>query len=88
MRNTPLCLFAVVFLAANAAMAADTNVLPFISPVFGDYMVLQRGKPNKIWGWAKPGEEVRVKVADAAAKTISQSDGRWQVALVGSLKNE
>jgi hypothetical protein len=24
----------------------------FVSPLFGDNMVLQRGKPNTIWGWA------------------------------------
>ena len=42
--------------------------------MFGDNMVLQRGKPNTIWGWAKPGEEIRVKIADHTAKAVT---GRW-----------
>jgi sialate O-acetylesterase len=53
----------------------------FVSPLFGDNMVLQRGKPNTIWGWAKPGEEIRVTVADKTAKTVTREDGRWSVAI-------
>jgi sialate O-acetylesterase len=51
----------------------------FVSPIFGDNMVLQRGKPNTIWGWAKPGEEVHVTVADRTAITVAKEDGRWSV---------
>jgi sialate O-acetylesterase len=53
----------------------------FVSPVFGDNMVLQRGKPNTIWGWAKPGEEVRVTIAEKTEKTVTKDDGRWSVAI-------
>ena len=28
---------------------------PFVSPLFGDDMVLQRGKMDTIWGWSEPG---------------------------------
>ncbi len=55
--------------------------LSFVSPVFGDNMVLQRGKPNTIWGWAKPGEEVRVTIADHTVKTVTRDDGRWSVVI-------
>jgi sialate O-acetylesterase len=36
----------------SPAGAASQNAapLPFLSPIFGDNMVLQRGKPNPIWG--------------------------------------
>jgi len=27
--------------------------LPFVSTIFGDNMVLQRGKKNTIWGWSE-----------------------------------
>lgn len=54
---------------------------PFVSPIFGDHMVVQRGKPNTMWGWAKPGEEVRVTIAENTVKTVSQDDGRWSVAI-------
>jgi sialate O-acetylesterase len=42
-------------------------------------MVLQRGKPNIIWGWSKPGDIVRVEIAGHAAKAVVGTDGRWQV---------
>jgi len=53
----------------------------FVSPLFGDNMVLQRAKPNTIWGWAKPGEEIRVSIADETVKTVVKDDGRWSVAI-------
>ena len=53
----------------------------FVSPIFGDNMVLQRGKPNTIWGWAKPGEEIRVTIAENTAKTVTKDDGRWSVVI-------
>jgi sialate O-acetylesterase len=53
----------------------------FVSPLFGDNMVLQRGKPNTIWGWAKAGEEIRVTIAHNTAKTLTKEDGRWSVAI-------
>src|SRR4051812_17136848 len=41
--------------------------LPFVSPIFGDNMVLQRGKPNAIWGWSRPGDAVRVEISGKSA---------------------
>ncbi|MGO9012662.1 MAG: sialate O-acetylesterase [Bryobacteraceae bacterium] len=52
--------------------------LPFVSPIFGDDMVLQRGKPNRIWGWSKPGDMVRVEIGENAATATAGADGRWQ----------
>ena len=49
--------------------------------VFGDHMVLQRAAPLPVRGWAEPGEQVRVSLADATAETRSGEDGRWQVSL-------
>src|SRR5262245_18485126 len=39
-------------------------------------MVLQRGKPNPLWGWAKPGKEVHVEIPGHAAKANAAADGR------------
>jgi len=64
-----------------AASAADTSSLPFVSPVFGDHMVLQRGKPNPLWGWTKPGQKVRVEIAGHSATTVSGADGRWEATI-------
>ncbi|HVU08884.1 MAG TPA: sialate O-acetylesterase [Verrucomicrobiae bacterium] len=59
-------------------MNAAENTLPFVSPMFGDNMVLQRDKPNAIWGWAKPGEKITVEIAGHSATAIADMDGRWQ----------
>ena len=53
--------------------------LPFISPIFGDNMVLQRGKKNTIWGWSDPGDKVRVEISGKHASGVAGPDRRWQV---------
>jgi sialate O-acetylesterase len=73
----------LLLLAANAfgqgAAATQPKLLPLVSPIFGDNMVLQRGKPNTIWGWSEPGDKVRVEIAGEAASAVAGTDGRWQV---------
>jgi sialate O-acetylesterase len=46
--------------------------------MFGDNMVLQRGKPVRFWGWAKAGESIRVELDGRTAKAVTKPDGRWQ----------
>jgi sialate O-acetylesterase len=79
MRHKSCWIFLLVLVGLITATAADNASLPFVSPMFGDNMVLQRGKPNTIWGWSKPGDVVRVKIAGHSAKTVTGADGRWQV---------
>jgi len=79
MRFKPFWILFLVITAWGSAFAAETNSLPFLSPMFGDNMVLQRGKPDAIWGWAKPGQPVRVTIAGHNATTVTGADGRWQV---------
>jgi sialate O-acetylesterase len=64
--------------AQNAPTAA-VKPLPFVSPIFGDNMVLQRGKANTIWGWSDPGDKIRVEIAGKTASGVAGTDGRWQV---------
>jgi sialate O-acetylesterase len=71
-------LVAAIILCVSVA-AAEREPLPLVSPIFGDNMVLQRGKPNAIWGWAKPGDEVRVEIAGKKAKAVAGTDGRWEL---------
>jgi sialate O-acetylesterase len=79
MRARIQCVVLFTFFALLVATAADNAALPFVSPMFGDNMVLQRGKPNTIWGWSKPGDAVHIEIAGQAAKTVTGPDGRWQV---------
>lgn len=80
-RSLVLTTATVVFISLTAFSAEESAPLPFVSPIFGDNMVLQRGKPNTIWGWAKPGEAIRVTVADHTMKTVAKDDGRWSVTI-------
>ncbi len=82
---------AAVFLAAFGALASAqptpgqvasataANSLPFVSTLFADNMVLQRGKPDTIWGWSDPGDIVRVQMGTNSAKGTAGPDRRWQV---------
>src|SRR5271166_5969896 len=63
----------------QAAPASVAKPLPFISPIFGDNMVLQRGKPDTIWGWSDPGDTVRVQIGANTASGVAGADRRWQV---------
>ena len=49
--------------------------------VIGDNMVLQRGQPVPIWGWADKGEKVTVSAAGQHFTTKAGDDGRWKVTL-------
>jgi hypothetical protein len=40
----------------RAMSSAAAKPLPFVSPIFSDDMVLQRGKPDVIWVWSDPGD--------------------------------
>ncbi len=52
---------------------------PFLSPIFSDHMVLQRGRPNTFWGWTEPGQHVRVAIEGQSAEGVSGADGKWMV---------
>lgn len=61
------------------SLSVQTPSLPFLSPVFGDHMVLQRNRPNTFWGWTKPSEEVRLTIGGKTVRTRAGSDGKWQI---------
>ncbi|MFI4862535.1 MAG: sialate O-acetylesterase [Phycisphaerales bacterium JB063] len=47
--------------------------------VIGDHMVLQRGEPVRIWGWADAGERVRVTFAGQTQQADADAEGNWSV---------
>ncbi len=61
--------------------------------LFTDHMVLQQQAPNRMWGWASPGQRVEVTIvpqgnaagpaSDGATTVAATADaqGRWSVAL-------
>jgi len=65
--------------ATAIAQPAETPKQPFVSPIFGDNMVLQRDKVNTIWGWSEPGDTVTVQIGDKTATGTAQADRKWMV---------
>ncbi len=65
------------FFFAAAAARADVRV----PQLFSDNMVLQREAKVPIWGWADPGEQVTVTLADQRATSSADNQGRWKVEL-------
>ncbi|HVC96618.1 MAG TPA: sialate O-acetylesterase [Pirellulales bacterium] len=68
----------MLFFLANAVMARAEVTLP---AVIGDHMVLQRGMPITIWGWASPGEDVTVALGELKATAKTDAEGKWMVKL-------
>jgi sialate O-acetylesterase len=74
----PLVRASFPFLAALApALGAQLEVA---SP-FGDHMVLQRELPITIWGKAKPGASVSLKLGAVTSQVVAEEGGRWSVTL-------
>lgn len=79
LRHLPILAGLLVMMGSALGVAAqDTGPRPFVSPVFGDNMVLQRGKPNTFWGWSQPGDVVRVVIGESSATATAAANGRWQ----------
>src|SRR5882757_2349805 len=76
MRMTPtrFCLLLLSCLAST--VRADVR----LHALFTDNMVLQRGIPVPVWGWADDGEAITVQFGSEMAKTTAK-DGKWMVRL-------
>ena len=68
----------ILLMAPLAALQAAELKL---ATVFSDHMVLQRDKPVPVWGWADPGERVRVEFAGQKKTATADAAGKWIVKL-------
>ncbi|MGN6363804.1 sialate O-acetylesterase [Asticcacaulis taihuensis] len=68
-------------IAAESAAGVSTT-LPFVSPIFGDNMVMQRGKINTIWGWSHAGDTIQVVIGDHSVTANTGKDGRWEARIL------
>ena len=71
-----LCL-PFVFICLATSTRADVK----LPSIFGNSMVLQRESPVPVWGWAEPGEKVKVLLAGQSKSVVADESGRWQVKL-------
>jgi len=77
-RHFLLLMIACCLFLISDCLAADG---PSPAAVFGDHMVLQRGKPAPVWGWDAPGRKVSVSFAGQSKSAIAGKDGKWTVLL-------
>ncbi len=80
MKRTVLAAITLALLAALPSSARQARELR-VAKIFGDNMVLQRGVPLPVWGWASPGEKVVVNLAGQVASGTADKDGRWMAKL-------
>ena len=64
--------------AANAQQRAEATLL---HAMFQDHAVLQRDKPIRVWGHAKPAEQVRVALAGKNVTAKADAEGNWEAKL-------
>ena len=73
-------IFSVFFLALfGAVLALQAQVR--LPRFFADGMVLQRGEPIPVWGWAPAGTSFEVTLGRHRAKVVADASGRWEVTL-------
>jgi hypothetical protein len=68
--------FALALLAASPAGAE-----PLLHPMFADHTVLQRDKPIRIYGQARPGTEVSLRLGDTNTTARASAGGEWTATL-------
>jgi len=74
--NTALLCLAVITLCIHKGLAEVD-----VPNMFSDNMVLQRGMPIPVWGWATPGKRIRVTFAGQQKHSVAAQGGRWMVKL-------
>jgi sialate O-acetylesterase len=76
--KSALALLTTLVLGGTCSLCADVR----LAVPFQDHAVLQRDRPLPVWGWANPGERVRVTLGNTApVETTANAAGRWRVTL-------
>jgi sialate O-acetylesterase len=73
MKRLLLALFVCSLLTAHAVVR--------MPQLFQSGMVLQRGKPIPVWGWADKGEQVNITFNKKTYTTTADDQGRWRIDL-------
>ena len=72
----------LILLGIGLLLAINTSVADVRLPqIFANGMVLQRNQPIVVWGWADPGEQVKVKLNNQVQQTVADAEGKWKLAL-------
>lgn len=70
--------FLLLMLICFTAIAGTANIR--LPNILGSHMVLQQKSSVKLWGWASPGEKIKIKVGwdDTSYEVQTASDAKWQ----------
>lgn len=71
----------IVITIALSSLFTASYALVTLPSIFGDNMVFQQNSTVKIWGWAKPYEEIKVNVGwdTTTYKVLTKNQMVWQV---------
>ncbi|WP_439581440.1 sialate O-acetylesterase [Dyadobacter bucti] len=67
--------FVFLLVIVNTSLFAQVK----FARLFSDHVVLQRQKPIPVWGWAKPGEKVKITLATQTLNAKADTEGKWSV---------
>jgi sialate O-acetylesterase len=73
-RSALLSLFILILISTVSAEIR-------LPAVFADHMVVQRDRPVHVWGWAAPGESVKVSFRGENATVTADQFGHWSASL-------
>ena len=70
-----------LIIATGIAFPVTMQAQVVLPRIIRDSMVLQRGIPLNLWGWASKGEKVTVKFRQSTRTAKTSNDGKWAVQL-------
>ena len=73
----PYFFFIGIFLLASQASYSKAS----LHKLFSNHMVLQRDMEVPVWGWATPGEFIRLSIGNRTLETRADESGKWKILL-------
>jgi sialate O-acetylesterase len=75
-----LCFAAVLLVCAVQGASAQPATEPLrLAKIFSDGLVVQRGAPIPVWGWAPPRAAVSATFAGRTARAVADATGQWRL---------
>ena len=71
----------LIVLLAVICVSFTANAEVRLPQLFQSGMVMQRGKPIPVWGWADKGEQVTITFQKKTYTTTADDQGRWRIDL-------
>lgn len=71
--------FSILILVLMFSVANNLFAEVKLPKLFSSNMILQRDKPIKIWGWANPGEKIKISFIGNNYSVSANPSGKWEV---------